>query len=141
MAARQARPLVTYFLRRIVKFSNGRPLRGVYSQRMTATTIPGSEIKAIRTRLGFSQAEFATLFNTTNITVYRWEADDAKPTGASKIILDALRQRTTEKSEAQLRAMLTGFAVALGLIILLQLLFSEFTLKSDNSSIQVLSKK
>jgi transcriptional regulator with XRE-family HTH domain len=108
---------------------------------MTATTIPGSEIKAIRTRLGFSQAEFATLFNTTNITVYRWEADDAKPTGASKIILDALRQRTTEKSEAQLRAMLTGFAVALGLIILLQLLFSEFTLKSDNSSIQVLSKK
>ena len=91
---------------------------------MTATTILApDQIRLVRKRLNLSQEDFAVLFSTTNITVYRWEAGDAKPTGASKAILEAIHVKTTEKSDAELKRLMKGFVVTLGIVALLLLLF------------------
>lgn len=105
------------------------------------TTLAGDQIRTIRTRLGFSQDDFASLFKTTSMTIYRWEIGATKPKSASKVILEAMHEFTTQKSDAQLKRLLAGFVVALGLLILLQILF-DFgkSAKGVESKVHQLSK-
>jgi putative transcriptional regulator len=45
------------------------------------------EIRAIRTQLGFTQAQFATLLNVPKVTAISWENGTRKPSGAALRLL------------------------------------------------------
>lgn len=49
--------------------------------------IPAKEIRAIRTRLGFTQTEFAVLLNVPTVTAISWENGTRKPSGAALRLL------------------------------------------------------
>ena len=50
-------------------------------------SIPAKEIRAIRTRLGCTQLEFAALLNVPKITAISWENGTRKPSGAALRLL------------------------------------------------------
>ena len=61
------------------------------------------------------------------------EVGGAKPTGASKVIIEAIREKTAEKSEDEIKRLLKGFVVTLGIVALLLILFGvvmQFDAKS-----------
>ncbi len=49
--------------------------------------MPAKEIRAIRTRLGCTQAEFAALLNVPAVTAISWENGTRKPSGAALRLL------------------------------------------------------
>jgi putative transcriptional regulator len=49
--------------------------------------IAPKEIRAIRTRLGFTQSQFATLLNVPKVTAISWENGTRKPSGAALRLL------------------------------------------------------
>lgn len=49
--------------------------------------IPATEIRAIRTKLGCTQAEFAALLNVPPVTAISWENGTRKPSGAALRLL------------------------------------------------------
>ena len=55
-------------------------------------SLPIREIKAIRTQLGFSQAEFAALLNVPTVTAVSWENGVRKPSGAALRLLSVARK-------------------------------------------------
>lgn len=55
------------------------------------------QIKKLRLRLGYSQAEFAKLINTHPNSVYNWEAGKQKPSGATMAFLLHLKDCSKTK--------------------------------------------
>ncbi len=49
--------------------------------------IPQRQIRAIRTRMGFTQAQFAALLNVPMVTAISWENGTRKPSGAALRLL------------------------------------------------------
>ena len=49
--------------------------------------IPPRQIRAIRTRLGFTQSQFAALLNVPIVTAVSWENGTRKPSGAALRLL------------------------------------------------------
>ncbi len=54
--------------------------------------IPATEIRAIRTSLGFTQAQFASLLNVPKVTAISWENGTRKPSGAALRLLAVARK-------------------------------------------------
>jgi putative transcriptional regulator len=54
--------------------------------------IPAREIRVIRTRLGFTQAQFASLLNVPKVTAISWENGTRKPSGAALRLLAVARK-------------------------------------------------
>ncbi len=54
--------------------------------------IPAKEIHAIRTRLGFTQSQFAALLNVPKVTAISWENGTRKPSGAALRLLAVARK-------------------------------------------------
>ena len=53
--------------------------------------IPPKEIRAIRTKLGFTQPQFASFLNVPKITAVSWENGSRKPSGAALRLLAVAR--------------------------------------------------
>jgi putative transcriptional regulator len=49
------------------------------------------QIRAIRTRLGFTQSQFAALLNVPTVTAVSWENGSRKPSGAALRLLAVAR--------------------------------------------------
>jgi len=49
------------------------------------------QIRAIRTRLGFTQSQFAALLNIPTVTAVSWENGTRKPSGAALRLLSVAR--------------------------------------------------
>jgi putative transcriptional regulator len=49
--------------------------------------IAARQIRAIRTRLGFTQSQFAALLNVPKVTAISWENGTRKPSGAALRLL------------------------------------------------------
>jgi putative transcriptional regulator len=54
--------------------------------------IPAKEIRAIRTGLEFTQAQFASLLNVPKVTAISWENGTRKPSGAALRLLAVARK-------------------------------------------------
>jgi len=54
--------------------------------------IPAKQIRSIRTGLGFTQAQFATLLNVPKVTAISWENGTRKPSGAALRLLAVARK-------------------------------------------------
>jgi putative transcriptional regulator len=50
------------------------------------------DVKAIRTRLGMTQAEFARNFGFSTATLRHWERGDRTPQGAARVLLGVIAQ-------------------------------------------------
>jgi putative transcriptional regulator len=61
--------------------------------------IPAKEIRAIRTRLGCTQLEFAALLNVPAVTAISWKNGTRKPSGAALRLL-AVAKRHPEALQA-----------------------------------------
>jgi len=55
-------------------------------------SISAKEIRAIRTKLGFTQIQFAALLNVPKITAISWENGTRKPSGAALRLLAVARK-------------------------------------------------
>lgn len=55
--------------------------------------IPPKEIHAVRTRLGFTQSQFAALLNVPRVTAISWENGTRKPSGAALRLLAVAREQ------------------------------------------------
>lgn len=53
--------------------------------------MPAKEIRAIRTRLGYTQIEFAALLNVPKVTAISWENGTRKPSGAALRLLAVVK--------------------------------------------------
>ena len=51
------------------------------------------DVKAIRTRSGLSQAEFAALYGVSKRTVQEWEQSRRRPEGAARTLLKLIERR------------------------------------------------
>jgi len=51
------------------------------------------EIKGLRKRLGLTQKQFSEKIGVHNVTIIRWEKDQAKPNGLALSRLDELDQQ------------------------------------------------
>lgn len=89
----------------------------------------GFRIRSLRNRLGISQAHFAAMLGTTEVTVNRWENNHAKPEGAAAQLLAILEQRTRAYQRAHspdaLGQVVAGAAIGVALIALLEALFGK----------------
>lgn len=59
---------------------------------MSVKPISAREIRAIRTKLGFTQIQFASLLNVPKITAISWENGTRKPSGAALRLLAVVRK-------------------------------------------------
>ena len=80
-------------LRRVQKFANGTEPYTEHTIKVPPPVkpIPASEIKAIRTRMGFTQPQFASLLNVPKVTAISWENGTRKPSGAALRLLAVAR--------------------------------------------------
>lgn len=53
--------------------------------------IPPKQIRAIRTRLGYTQSQFAALLNVPIVTAVSWENGTRKPSGAALRLLSVAK--------------------------------------------------
>ena len=86
---------------------------------MTATTITGEEVRTIRTALGLSVADFATVLSVHPSSVHRWEAarqSSAPIEGVARPLLTALGPRVFANEQAKRDAAEAGKQVAAALI-------------------------
>lgn len=63
----------------------------------------GTELKAIRTKKGLSQAGLARILHVTVTTVYRWEAGIRKIADVTAIAITSLRHQPTGKKTTRLQ--------------------------------------
>jgi putative transcriptional regulator len=54
-------------------------------------SFPAKEIRALRLRLGFTQAQFASLLNVPKVTAISWENGTRSPSGAALRLLAVVR--------------------------------------------------
>ena len=59
---------------------------------ITPEYVTAKEIKSVRTKLGFTQKEFAKLINCSKITVERWETSKGEVTGPICLLLRMLER-------------------------------------------------
>jgi len=89
-------------LLQVVKnFTEGSAAKKTYKIKVPppVNPIPPKEIRAIRTRLGFTQPQFASFLNVPKITAVSWENGTRKPSGAALRLL-AIARRHPEALEA-----------------------------------------
>lgn len=55
-----------------------------------------ARVKALRERLQFSQAVLASVLNTSESTVRKWEVGDKRPSGPSQRLLDIIERKGLE---------------------------------------------
>ncbi len=70
--------------------------------RMTTVRVPAPDVRAIRRKLGLSQAQFAAKFGFQPATVRNWEQGRTSPDGAARVLL-AVIARHPEAVEDALR--------------------------------------
>jgi putative transcriptional regulator len=80
-------------LRRVQGFANGTESYTEYTIKVPPPVkpIPAKEIRAIRTKLGFTQPQFASFLNVPKITAVSWENGTRKPSGAALRLLAVAR--------------------------------------------------
>jgi len=57
------------------------------SGRSTLVQVPDTDIRKVRTRMGLSQAEFATRFGFPPATLRNWEQGRARPDAPTRVLL------------------------------------------------------
>jgi putative transcriptional regulator len=89
-------------VRRVEGFARGRQRARVRKLRLPPPVhaVPAKEIRAIRARLGYSQAEFAALLNVPTVTAISWENGVRKPSGAALRLLTVARSHPKALQEA-----------------------------------------
>jgi putative transcriptional regulator len=89
-------------VRRVECFASGRERARVRKLKLPPPVhaVPAKEIRAIRTSLGYSQAEFAALLNVPTVTAISWENGVRKPSGAALRLLTVARSHPRALQEA-----------------------------------------
>lgn len=86
------------------------------------------DFKRLRSRLGFTQSQFARVLGVHPLTVSRWERGQVAPDGPTALLLETMDKRTRDQkppptlADDVLKALAVGAAVA-GLVCLLAILF------------------
>lgn len=80
----------------------GRPGPKAGTRTAASAKLTPRSIKAIRKKLGLSQADFATLSGVTPVAVYFWESGRTKPRGASVEALVELRGMSVQQAQRRL---------------------------------------
>jgi putative transcriptional regulator len=70
--------------------------------RITTVEVPVTDVRAVRKRLGLSQAQFAAKFGFQTATVRNWEQGRTRPDGPARVLL-AVIARHPEAVEDALR--------------------------------------
>ena len=80
-------------LRRVQSFAKGMESYKTYTVKVPPPVkpIPAKEIRAIRSKLGFTQPQFAAFLNVPKITAVSWENGTRKPSGAALRLLAVAR--------------------------------------------------
>ena len=68
----------------------GAHMRGRRVRGMKAVELPVPDVRALRERLGLSQAEFAAAFGFSLRTLQNWEQGRVQPSGPSRALLTIL---------------------------------------------------
>jgi len=78
-----------------IEFAQGKPSKAVVHE------FEPIDIKAVRAKVGMTQAEFATAFGISLGTLRPWERGDRKPRGPALVLLNVV----AKEPEAVLRAL------------------------------------
>jgi putative transcriptional regulator len=70
--------------------------------RVTAVEVPTTDVRAVRRKLGLSQAQFAARFGFQPATLKNWEQGRTRPDGPARVLL-AVIERHPEAVEDTLR--------------------------------------
>ena len=60
--------------------------------RVTLVHVPQVDVREIRTRMGLSQAQFATKFGFPPATLRNWEQGRSRPDGPARVLLAVIAQ-------------------------------------------------
>ena len=77
-------------MRQAVAYAKGQKVK---VRQTTVKTPSVVDVKAIRERLGLSQAEFAHRFGFTTDSVQNWEQGHRKPQGPARVLLKVIEKR------------------------------------------------
>ncbi len=80
-----------------IEFAQGKPTKAIVHD------ISPVDVKAIRARVGMSQAEFASAFGMSLGTLRHWERGDRTPRGPARVLLNVI----AKEPHAVLRALST----------------------------------
>src|SRR5437660_7577799 len=72
--------------------------------RVTAVKVPTIDVRAVRRRLGLSQAEFAAKFGFQAATLKNWEQGRTRPDGPARVLLDVIARHPEAVEDALRRA-------------------------------------
>ena len=72
--------------------------------RITKVHVPVTDVRAVRKRLGLSQAEFAAKFGFPAATVRNWEQGRTRPDGPARVLLAVIEIHPEAVEDALRRA-------------------------------------
>ncbi len=72
--------------------------------RMTTVEVPTIDVRAVRKRLGLSQAAFAEKFGFQAATLRNWEQGRTRPDGPARVLLAVIEQHPEAVEDALRRA-------------------------------------
>jgi putative transcriptional regulator len=87
-------------LREVVDWAEGRDV----PVRVTTVEVPTIDVRAMRKRLGLSQAAFATKFGFQPATLRNWEQGRTRPDGPARVLLAVIARHPDAVEEALRRA-------------------------------------
>ena len=72
--------------------------------RITTVDVPVTDVRAVRKRLGLSQARFAAKFGFQTATVRNWEQGRTRPDGPARILLAVIAEHPEAVEDALRKA-------------------------------------
>ncbi len=72
--------------------------------RITTVEVPVTDVRAVRKRLGLSQAQFAAKFGFQTATVRNWEQGRTRPDGPARVLLAVIAQHPEAVEDALRKA-------------------------------------
>ncbi len=72
--------------------------------RVTTVEVPAIDVRAVRKRLGLSQAEFATKFGFQPATLRNWEQGRTRPDGPARVLLAVIARHPDAVEDALRKA-------------------------------------
>jgi len=87
-------------LREAVDWAEGKDV----SVRVTTVEVPTVDVRAVRRRLGLSQAAFAAKFGFQPATLRNWEQGRTRPDGPARVLLAVIARHPNAVEDALRRA-------------------------------------
>jgi putative transcriptional regulator len=72
--------------------------------RVTRVAVPTTDVRAVRRKLGLSQAEFAAKFGFQTATVRNWEQGRTRPDGPARVLLAVIARHPDAVEDALRKA-------------------------------------